>query len=292
MKYELRWFNTPLIWFEAEDNGPEIELSIERINESMEDVFPLDLELNETGLSTWLRHRTIPSNRAYAHNFLNKCGLNDKRKMAIIRISKGLSLSDSYWVVEKRFEGSFENYNLFENQFNRELAELAFTGNGSQLRSSFRSSPEFTTNGMLPKCWRRVDGKILLYKGGTVGLSNAGNEPYSEYYAYQIAETLGVHAIPYGLSRWKGILCSTCELFTSKDVSFMPVGNLVTSGGMKVVMEYYESLGEPYVYALYDMFVFDAVICNTDRHFGNFGFLIDSLTNKISSPAPLFGHGN
>ena len=118
MKYELRWFNTPLIWFEAEDNGPEIELSIERINESMEDVFPLDLELNETGLSTWLRHRTIPSNRAYAHNFLNKCGLNDKRKMAIIRISKGLSLSDSYWVVEKRFEGSFENYNLFENQFN------------------------------------------------------------------------------------------------------------------------------------------------------------------------------
>ena len=292
MKYELRWFNTPLIWFEAEDNGPEIELSIERINESMEDVFPLDLELNETGLSTWLRHRTIPSNRAYAHNFLNKCGLNDKRKMAIIRISKGLSLSDSYWVVEKRFEGSFENYNLFENQFNRELAELAFTGNGGQLRSSFRSSPEFTTNGMLPKCWRRVDGKILLYKGGTVGLSNAGNEPYSEYYAYQIAETLGIHAIPYGLSRWKGVLCSTCELFTSKDISFMPVGNLVTSGGIKAVTEYYESLGEPYIFALHDMFVLDAIICNTDRHFGNFGLMIDSQTNKIGSPAPLFDHGN
>ena len=186
----------------------------------------------------------------------------------------------------------FENYNLYENQFSRVLALMAFTGYGSQLRSSFHSSPEFTTNGMLPKCWRRVDGKILLYKGGTVGFSNAGNEPYSEYYAYQIAETLGVHAIPYGLSRWKGVLCSTCELFTSKNVSFIPVGNLVTAGGSMRVTEYYESLGEPYVSALSDMFVFDSVICNTECHFGNFGFLIDSFSNKISSPAPLFDHGN
>ena len=40
------------------------------------------------------------------------------------------------------------------------------------------------------------------------------------------------------------------------------------------------------------MILFDAVICNTDRHFGNFGFLVDSRTNKIVAPAPLFDHGN
>lgn len=40
------------------------------------------------------------------------------------------------------------------------------------------------------------------------------------------------------------------------------------------------------------MIVFDAVICNTDRHLGNFGFLVNNKTNKIASPAPLFGHGN
>ena len=27
------------------------------------------------------------------------------------------------------------------------------------------------------------------------------------------------------------MLCSTCELFTSKEYSFMPIGKLVTSGG-------------------------------------------------------------
>ena len=40
------------------------------------------------------------------------------------------------------------------------------------------------------------------------------------------------------------------------------------------------------------MLVFDAVICNTDRHFGNFGLLVDSLSNQVIAPAPLFDHGN
>ena len=40
------------------------------------------------------------------------------------------------------------------------------------------------------------------------------------------------------------------------------------------------------------MILLDAVICNTDRHFGNFGFLVDNRTNRIAAPAPLFDHGN
>ena len=61
---------------------------------------------------------------------------------------------------------------------------------------------------------------------------------------------------------------------------------------MKAVREYYETLGKNFVEALNDMLVLDAVIMNTDRHFGNFGFIIDNKTNKIVAPAPLFDHGN
>ena len=39
------------------------------------------------------------------------------------------------------------------------------------------------------------------------------------------------------------------------------------------------------------MIVFDAVILNTDRHFGNFGFMVYNHLNKICAPAPLFDHG-
>lgn len=61
---------------------------------------------------------------------------------------------------------------------------------------------------------------------------------------------------------------------------------------MKAVREYYDSLGDRFTEALNEMLIFDALICNTDRHFGNFGFMIDSRSNTITSPAPLFDHDN
>ena len=39
------------------------------------------------------------------------------------------------------------------------------------------------------------------------------------------------------------------------------------------------------------MLVFDAVIYNEDRHFGNFGILRDNHTGQIISPAPIFDNG-
>ena len=293
MNYILKHFDTPLIRFHASEDTNDPEITILWINEANHGLLPMDMgEPTEEHISKWLQRRTIPKNRAFVRTFLAKCGLSTNRPMSIISVSKGLSLNDSYWVVNEDFEGSFEQYNLYENRFSQILAYIAFTGYGSSIRSSLMSSPEFTTNGMLPKCWRRISGKIVLYKGGTSGASNAGNEPYSEFYASQVAQAMGINAISYGLSKWKGILCSTCELFTSMETAYIPVGRVVTKGGMKAVQEYYHSLGPDFEKAFRDMLVFDAVICNTDRHFGNFGLLINSKTNQISGPAPLFDHGN
>lgn len=292
MKYILKHFDTPLIEFSAIEDNSYPEIQILWINEEKKNLLPKDLELSEEGLESWLRHRTIPKNRAFVNAFLARCGLHLNRPMNIISVCKGLSLNDCYWVVDESFNGSFEKYNLYENRFSNVIAQIAFTGYGSSLRSSLASSPEFTTNGMLPKCWRRISGKVFLFKGGTSGASNSGNEPYSEYYASQVAEAMGINAIRYGLSKWKGHLCSKCELFTSKKYSYMPVGRLVKKGGFKAVYAYYENLGPQFVQALNDMLVFDAITCNTDRHYGNFGVLIDNETNEIVAPAPLFDHGN
>jgi hypothetical protein len=218
-------------------------------------------------------------------------GLSPNRKMDVIKASKGLSLNDCYWVVEEGFAGTFEKYNLYDNRFSRVLGLIAFTGYGSEQVPGMTSSPELTTNGMLPKCWRR-EGGIKLFKGGTEGASNTGNEPYSEFYAAKIAQMLGVNAIDYTLSKWNDRLCSVCDIFTSKELSFVPIGRIVKTGGMKAVREFYETLGDEFVQALNEMIIFDAVIYNIDRHYGNFGVLVDSKTNKIVAPAPLFDHGN
>ena len=290
MIYELKQFDTPLIRFSAE-SGAEPDVHILWTDENKKELLPLDLpEISPKGLESWVKNRSIPRNRAYVSSILSSLGLSLNRPFDILQVSKGLSLNDCYWVTEEGFEGNFEKYNLYDNPISRVLGEIAFTGCGSSY-GIIKSSPELTTNGMLPKCWRRESGVIRLYKGGTTGAANAGYEPYSEFYAAQIAEVLHVNAIPYGLSKWKGILCSTCELFTSKDYAFVPVGRIIRSGGMKAVREYYRELGPDYIKALDDMIVFDAVILNSDRHYGNFGFLVDTRTNTITASAPLFDHG-
>jgi len=291
MTYQLKHFDSVLLEFEAIENSDVPEIDILWVDEECNDLLPLDMEVSSEGIAKWLKNRAIPKSRAYARIFLSHCGLHINRSLSVIAVCRGLSLNDCYWVVQKGFNGTFEECNLYDNKFSRVLAWLAFTGYVSNVRSSLASSPEFTTNGMLPKCWRRINGKIMLYKAGSTGASNAGNEPYSEYYAAQIAHAMGIDAIPYNLSKFKSYLCSACELFTSKERAFIPVGRLVGKGGFSAVREYYKSLGNTYVDALNDMIVFDAVICNEDRHFGNFGFYVDNRENKIIAPAPLFDHG-
>ena len=291
MNYILKQFDTDLLYFSMENTNDGLQVHIDSINEDKIHQIPLDLEVTDLSLKRWLEKRTIPRNRAYVSNFLARLGLNEKDTKGIIDICQGLSLNDSYWVVKEGCTDLFRDKNLYTNSFNTNIASIAFTGYGSYTSSTFRSSPEFTTNGMLAKSWRRIKGNVVLYKSGTEGFANSGLEPYSEFYASQIARKMELNHIDYDLSKWKGKLCSTCVLFTSEDVSFIPIGRLVKNGGIDAVITYYKKLGDDFYQELVDMLVFDAVILNEDRHFGNFGLLINSHTNKIIAPAPIFDNG-
>lgn len=290
MSYILKHFDTTIIKFNLIANDID-GLSAEIIKIYDTNKLPIDLQTSNNGLLKWLKRRIIPKNRAFVQSFLAKLDLNINDTKGIIDICKGLSLNDCYWIVEENFTGTFAKYNLYENSFNRILSIIAYTGYGNTTRRSFASTPELTTNGMLAKCWRRINGKIILYKAGSTGAINTGNEPYSEFYAFQIVEAMKLDAIQYGLRKWKGQLCSTCELFTSKQFSYIPIGRIVTNGGWKAIIKYYQNLGNKYHDTLLDMLIFDAVICNEDRHFGNFGLLIDNYKNKIVGTAPIFDNG-
>lgn len=292
--YILKHFDTPLLKFSADREAvsPDAGYEIIWIDEDKRQLLPFGMECTPEGVASWVKRRNIPKNRAFANTFLARNGLSANRPLGILTLSKGLSLDDVYWVVEEGDGSTFEQVNLYDNRISRLLAQVAFTGYGSSVRSSFMSSPEFTTNGMLPKCWRRIDGRIYLYKGGTTGFANSGFEPFSEYYAADLAQAIGIDAIDYEIHRWKGVLCSSCELFTDKSRSYVPIAAIVKEGGWQAVVSEYEAMGEKFREALSDMVAFDALICNTDRHLGNFGFFVDNETNEIVAAAPLFDHGN
>ena len=289
MNFVLKQFDDVLLNFMAKRTIDGIDISITSINKDKVERLPLGMSPTSESLTRWLRHRTIPANRAYAQNFLSKNGLSENDFIGILQICKGLSLTDCYWVTYPNDKKTFAEVNLFDNRFSQVLSQIAFTGYGSSPASKFRSSPEFTTNGMLPKAWRRKEGKVLLYKGGTSGLANTGKEPYSEFYAAQVAEAMGIPHVTYGLSKWKGQLCSTCELFTSKDISFVPASTLISTSKISRIIDWFDDHG--WKNDLADMLVLDAIIRNTDRHLGNFGFLVDNHTNQLLRPAPIFDNG-
>lgn len=293
MIFNLKQYDKTILTFSLENKYLEgQECKIIKINQENINLLPIGVEPNSDSLFSWIKSRVVPKNREFVSQILSKFGLASNDTIGILKLCKGLSLNDSYWIVEHDEKIKFQNYNLFDNSFSRTLSLIAYTGYGSNTAKGFTSSPEFTTNGMLRKCWRRINKKIYLYKGGTSGGCNTGNEPYSEFYASQIAKKMGVNAVSYNLTKWKNILCSTCELFTDINHSFVPIYRFVKKSNLVEVSKYLKTLGKEYYDAFVDMLVFDAVILNTDRHSGNYGLIVDNKTNKPVGFAPVFDNGN
>ena len=292
MVYILKHFDTPLIWFSLESKGLE-GISCKILEQDFEktELLPIGMQKSEGALLSFLRSRAVPKGRGYIEAILSSMGLRENNLMGILDTCMALSLNDGYWVTKEGFEGKFSEYNLYDNDFSKPLSLIAYMGYGSIKKRGFTSSPEFTTTGMLRKGWRKISGKTLLYKGGTEGASNAGNEPYSEYYASQVARAMGLRYIEYTLAKWKGSVCSVCELFTDKATSYVPVYRFGEFDNILQIAAFLKDCGKDYYDDFADMMIFDALIYNTDRHQGNFGLLVDAATNKPVSLAPIFDNG-
>jgi hypothetical protein len=308
-EYELRLYDQTLMRFELAKEGRygRCVANVKQVTDSLE-LFPINLELDGKSVMKWLEHRFIPKHRAYVRSILITVELTLGNTKGIIDVSKGLSLNDSYWVVPEGFVGKFADYSLYENPFSKALALKAVFGVSESDRGKrIRCSPEFTTGGMLPKAWRRQKGEILLFKRGVWRqFSHEPDplEPYSEFYASQVAEAMGLEHVKYNLSRWKGALGSTCPLFSDIDTAYVPMASIISdkiSG--KRLGEIYRICGDwfkefdsengTHTHDFFaSMMVFDGLILNEDRHLGNFGVLRDNRSGRIIGNAPIFDNGN
>ena len=292
MIFILKQYDFELLTFElCQDSLNGFECSVLSVNEANRKLLPPGITADGEGVLAWLRARFIPRNRDYSDRILSVYGLTHNNLLGLIKLSLGLSLNDSYWCVPEGFSGRFSKFNLYENPFNRTLAQVAYTGLGRVRSSEFISSPEFTTNGNLRKAWRKGNGQILLYKGGSSGAANTGNEPYSEYYAAQVASAMSVKHVPYNLAKWKGVLCSTCPIFTDIDHSFVSAHRFFPKLKLAEIAAELKKMGDTFYQPFCDMIVFDALVCNTDRHLGNFGLMTDNKRNIPDEFAPLFDNG-
>ena len=286
--YELRLYDRTLVEFSIVDGafGPEVEVR-DWDNEATT-LMPCGFFPSPEGVWRWLESRSIPTNRRNAAKLCSELGFTIGDVEALYRTSLGLSLNDSYWVVPHGFLGRFDEYNLYENPFNEAIGALAVAGElrGNSLHGN---TPELTTDGTLCKGWRIVDGRRLLYKGASEGY--VPGEPWSEYLAALIGCDLGLDVVRYGIDTWQGETCSTCENFASKGVSYVPFAVATGVSDLAGVLWWCARWGDRYLEDVCDMLVFDALLCNTDRHLTNFGILRDNETGAPLKLAPIFDNG-
>lgn len=310
MKYLLKNKDNVILEFEVKEIQSKFELygddtqrfitrkvisNIEILDSTL---IPKSINVNniDKSLTSFIKHRKVPSNRAFVNDILKTLNVvdSDDNFMAYVDISLALSLNDSLWIVPSDKDYKWKDYNLYDNKFDETLALVAFSG-GSHKIIGITSSPEYTTNGMLKKCWHRDDGQIYLYKGSTENSYNSnGIEAYSEYYMAQIAEVMGFNFVPYDLKEFHGQIVSVCPIFTNENEGYMPIHYLLSNdfdkdNSEKLALEISKIYSKS---AFEDLMLFDALICNTDRHLGNFGMIIDNNTNEILRPAPIFDNGN
>lgn len=300
MKYLLKNKNKVVLEFEVEKDTKTFEgqtisyVSLKDASIIDKNALPKQISQSDllSSLESWIRHRKVPQNRQFAENILASIPEDkDYNPFAYIDISFGLSLNDSYWIIPSDKDYKWKDFNLYENEFSEALALSAFGLNLTKVKG-FTSSPEYTTNGMLKKCWHRDNGQIYLYKGSTKNDDSIG-EAYSEYYMAQIAEVMEFDYVPYDLKLFHNQIVSACPIFTNENEGYMPIHYLLKESPkhynkLRLMIEVSNIYGKE---SFGNLMLFDALICNIDRHLGNFGMIVDNNTGEILRPAPIFDNG-
>lgn len=245
-----------------------------------------DLPIWLPDIDTWISKRSAAKHRKHVQSILDMMG--GRTLSGFIGLTHCLSLNDTLWVKSALENINWDSVSLYSNDFDEVVSKLSFDGNGLCGMKFSTTSPELTTDGAFDKCWVKEDD-IYLIKAGSTGASNTGREPYSEVLASQVYTCLCKNSVQYKLTHYDGRVVSKCKLFTAEEYGYKAAAifNLVTPNISKLLNEFSKFGGED---NFRRMIVADAVCINQDRHFGNFGFLVNNETFERVAMAPVFDY--
>ena len=206
-----------------------------------------------------------------------------------------LSLSDQYWLNPAEQPLEWRKVNFYHNDFSEDVGNILF-GQIPERDSIDLVSPCNTSDGWLKKKWKILNGQRILVKGGS---GMAQQEPFNEAAASLLCRKLGIPHVEYSLLFEGSQPYSVCTNMTTDRQDFVS-GYYIFSAfprgdGVSAYAHFLnccEKLGIPDVTEqLQQMMILDYLICNQDRHFGNFGAIRDAVTLEWMGFAPIFDSG-
>lgn len=238
-----------------------------------------DIEIRLQNLENfyyWCASRVLSLNREYAKEILNSIGATqattDRDRAQIALSYHCLSLMDIYWTRAEGEQISFEEINLYENHLEKAFIDVSLRGKQLTIQNSHLIADDLATHGCFPKAWVRKENAFWLMKDG--GIQAVENE----LLASKICRCFNVNQVFYEEDYYDGQKVSVSRIVTSPEVSIVPMESFEIYAQNHGIdrMEYILKLDQ---YSYYMMNILDYLIGNTDRHWGNWGLLVDNRTN-------------
>ncbi|MBQ6529136.1 MAG: hypothetical protein IJI38_11480 [Clostridia bacterium] len=254
-----------------------------------------DLDVRVNNLNNfyfWCASRVLTLDRKYAKEILNSIGARqaatDKERAAISLAYHCVTLTDVYWVKGWRERISYDEISLFDHSLSDAFVDVslrgkALTAQNAQLIAAGDTAGDLATQGAAPKAWVRRNGTFFLLKDGDE------KEVDAELLSSRIARCFDVDQVLYEPFIYDGQKVSASRLMTSRAFSIVPMEHV----------EIYAANHETDLHTMirrYDlrgncmMNIVDYLVGNTDRHWGNWGFLVDNKTNRPLKLFPLMDY--
>lgn len=237
----------------------------------------------------WCASRVLTLDRKYAKEILNAIGATqgttDRERAGISLAYHCVTLIDVFWVKRAGEEISYSDINLYEHPLSDAFVDVSLfgrplTAENAELLKPADAAGDVSTQGAVPKAWIRRQGTFYLLKDG------GERDVEAEILASRIARCFAVDQVEYEPSVFQGTKVSCGKLITSLRRSIVPMEYVeIYAANHDTTREALIQRYDPYGYHM--MNVVDYLVGNTDRHWGNWGFLVDNETNLPTQLHPL-----
>ncbi len=231
---------------------------------------------NITNFHYWCATRVLTLDRQYAKEILNSIGMlqavTDRERAKIALSYRCASLTDVFWVKKQNERITFNEINLYDNHLDRTFIDIALKGRQYTVENEYLAR-DLATNGCFPKAWKRAGNSFVLLKDG-------GNEAVErELLASRICRCFDISQVLYEEDYFDGEKVTVSENITSKEYSIvsMEAFEIYSQNHNRNTQKYIKSLDR---HNYYMMNIVDYLVGNTDRHWGNWGVLINNKNNK------------
>lgn len=182
----------------------------------------------------------------------------------------------------------FADINLFEHSLSNSFVDVSLCGKqltagNSALIKNSDVAGDIGTSGVAPKAWVRKDGKFYLYKDGDI------RDVEAELLASKIIDCFDVNHIQYGEAEYDNQKVTACEIITSLDKSIVPMEHIEIYAANNDI-DRLDLVMQHDAYSYYMMNIVDYLIGNTDRHWANWGFLVNNENNVLLQLYPLMDY--